>query len=70
MCKKERKKGNDDSFRITKVDIACKGLSDLGNGPNKPTATQSLADTVCSASPTMIEYLYLLNAVPHTIMVH
>ena len=28
-----------DVWHLPSVCVACKGLSDLGNGPNKPTAT-------------------------------
>ena len=28
-----------DVWHLPSVYVACKGLSDLGNGPNKPTAT-------------------------------
>ena len=28
-----------DVRHVSSVYVACKGLSDLGNGPNKPTAT-------------------------------
>ena len=28
-----------DMFHVPSVYVACEGMSDLGNGPNKPTAT-------------------------------
>ena len=35
-----------DVWHVSGVYAACKGSSDLGNGPNKPTATISLVNTV------------------------